>query len=84
MQVWERPIQGRILDMNVQRFREGLAFKAHRRLHHSTLIWSVMKKEDKDDEEVTRVLVALPVLQLLAAEAVISSVRLCMISTQAQ
>jgi len=32
---------------NVQRFRGGLVFKAHRRLYHSTLGLTVMKKKKK-------------------------------------
>jgi len=34
-----------LLSRNVKRFRGGLVFKAHRRLHHSTLGWRVIKKK---------------------------------------
>ena len=34
-----------LLERNVQRFRGGLVFKAHRRLHHSTLGLRVIKKK---------------------------------------
>ena len=36
-----------LLDINVQRFRGGLVFKAHRLLHHSTLGLRVIKKKQK-------------------------------------
>jgi len=35
----------RLLSLDLQRFREGLAFKAHRPLYHSTLGSRVIKKE---------------------------------------
>ena len=34
-----------LLHRNVQRFRGGLVFKAHRLLHHSTLALRVIKKK---------------------------------------
>jgi len=36
-----------LLSRNVERFRGGLVFKAHRLLHHSTLGSSVIKKKKK-------------------------------------
>ena len=36
-----------LLDRNVQRFREGLVFQAHRRLNHSTLGLRVIKKKEQ-------------------------------------
>ena len=42
------PIQEQLLRRNAKRFREGLVFKAHRRLHHSTLGLRVIKKKKKD------------------------------------
>ena len=38
-----------LLHRNVQRFRGGLVFKAHRRVHHSTLGWRVIKKRRRSD-----------------------------------
>ena len=40
-------VTGRLLHINVQRFRGGLVFKAHRRLYHSTLDLRVIKKKKK-------------------------------------
>jgi len=37
----------RLLDINVQRFRGGLVFKAHRLVYHSTLGLRVIKKKKK-------------------------------------
>ena len=39
---------GRLIHRNVQRFRGGLVFKAHRLLHHSTLGLRVIKKRMMD------------------------------------
>ena len=39
-----------LLYRNVQRFRGGLVFKAHRLLYHSTLGLRVMKKKDLEVE----------------------------------
>ena len=36
-----------LLHINVQRFRGGLSFKAHRRLYHSTLGLRVIKKKKR-------------------------------------
>ena len=38
-------------DEDVKRFREGLVFKAHRLLHHSTLGSRAIKKKEKDEVE---------------------------------
>ena len=38
----------RLLHINVQLFRGGLVFKAHRLLYHSTLGLRVIKKKTKD------------------------------------
>jgi len=38
-------ISEQLLDMNVQRFRGRLIFKANRLLDHSTLGWRVMQKK---------------------------------------
>ena len=38
-------ISKQLLSRNMERFREGLVFKAHRILYHSTLGWRVMKKK---------------------------------------
>jgi len=40
------------LRRNVKRFRGGLVFKAHRRLYHSTLGLSVIKKEKRKQVDV--------------------------------
>ena len=40
-------LRGQLLYRNVQRFRGGLVFKAHRRLYHSTLGLRVIKKKKK-------------------------------------
>ena len=40
-------VEEQLLHRNVQRFRGGLAFKAHRRLYHSTLGWRVIKKKKR-------------------------------------
>ena len=40
-------IQEQLLDRNVQRFRGGLLFKAHRLLYHSTLGIRVIQKKKK-------------------------------------
>jgi len=40
-------IQQQILHRNVQRSQDGLVFKAHRLLCHSTLGWRVIKKKQK-------------------------------------
>jgi len=40
-------IQEQLLYRNVQRFRGGLVFKAHRLLYHSTLGSRVIKKKKK-------------------------------------
>ena len=40
-------IQEQLLSRNVKRFRGGLVFKAHIRLHHSTLGLRVIKKKKK-------------------------------------
>ena len=37
-----------LLRRNVERFRGGLVFKAHRRVYHSTLGWRVTKKMEED------------------------------------
>ena len=44
------PIQEQLLSRNVERFRGGLVFKAHRLLHHSTPGSRVIKKKKKDLE----------------------------------
>jgi len=41
-----------LLHRNVQRFRAGLALKAHRLLHHSTLGLRVIKKKGRTVETV--------------------------------
>ena len=38
--------QEQLLRRNVKRFREGLVFKAHGLVHHSTLSWGVIKKKN--------------------------------------
>ena len=38
---------GRLLHRNVQRFQDGLVFKAHRLLYHSTLGLRVKKKKEE-------------------------------------
>ena len=38
---------------DVQRFRGGLVFKAHRLLYHSTLGLRVIKKKKKSDDDET-------------------------------
>ena len=40
-------IYEQLLDRNVQRFRVGLVFKAHRLLYHSTLGLGVIKKKSR-------------------------------------
>ena len=45
---------GRSLDRTVQRFRDGLAFKARRLLYHSTLGLRVIKKKDALFAQVER------------------------------
>ena len=40
-------VWGKLLRRNVKRFRRGLVFKVHRRLHHSTLGSRVLKKKKK-------------------------------------
>jgi len=40
-------VSGNALRRNVNRFRGGLVFKAHRLLYHSTLGWRVIKKKKK-------------------------------------
>ena len=40
-----KPETARLLHRNVQRFRGGLVFKAHRLLCHSALGWRVIKKK---------------------------------------
>ena len=39
------PIQEQLLRRNVEQFPEGLVFKAHRLVHHSTLGSRVIKKK---------------------------------------
>ena len=46
-------IQEQLLYRNVQRFRGGLVFKAHRRLYYSTLGFRVMKKKNKKEAALT-------------------------------
>ena len=41
-------IQEQLHHRNVQRFRSGLVFEAHRLLYHSSLGLSVIKKRDDD------------------------------------
>jgi len=41
-------ISEQLLRINVQRFRGGLVFKAHRLLYHSTLGLRVIKKKKKE------------------------------------
>ena len=36
-----------LLGRNVKRFQGGLVFKAHRLVYHSTLVWRVIKKNQK-------------------------------------
>ena len=43
-------IQGQLLYRNVQRFRGGLALKAHRLLYHSALGLRVIQKKKYHDE----------------------------------
>jgi len=40
-------VSEQVLSRNVERFREGLVFKAHRWLYHSTLGSRVIKKKKK-------------------------------------
>ena len=50
----QRPSELRqLLHRNVQRFRGGLVFKAHRLLHHSALGLRVIKKEKKERERLS-------------------------------
>ena len=40
------------LRRSVKRFREGLVFKAYRRVCHSTLVWRVVKKKKRMGEPI--------------------------------
>ena len=39
-------------DRNVEQFRGGLVFKAHRLVYHSTLGLGILKKKEEDDDIV--------------------------------
>ena len=58
-----------LLRRNVQRFRGGLVFKAHRLVYHSTLGWRVIKKKNARPRGILDRKLRLPCLACFAREA---------------